>query len=186
MLDATREARKVGAKYCFLHLDDHVYLPLFGQLLKHGYDALEANPDLMWTRYSGYPLIYEKRAALEKDNDEVRFDAVTLRPWRTPEYTLWWDSLEDKSVRGRYWPIAMWFCIFRLVVLERLLEQAPTGAGRHLADVEVFYKQESNWEKFVSSTGGKFGYINMQYGGIEMHRNKNWRELMRISNDEIR
>ena len=185
-LEAAREASEKGAKYCFIHLDDHVYLPLFGKLLEHGYDALEADPELMWVRFSGYPLIYAKRTPLQEKDDEVKFDGVKLRPWRTPEYTLWWDYLGKNTVRGRYWPVAMWFCVFRLTFLESLLEQAPTEPGRHLADVEVFYKLESNWEKLVSNSGGKFGYVNMQYGGIEMHRNKNWRELMRTPNDEIR
>lgn len=185
-LEATGMAREEGIKYCFIHLDDHVYLPAFGRMLRYGYEALEADQDLMWVRYSGYPLIYANRVPLEQNGDEVRFDDISLRSRRESDYTLWWDDLKTSTVRGRYWPIAMWFCIFRLEFLERLLGEAPIGAGRHLASVELFYKQESNWSDLIAGKNGRFGYINMQFGGIEMHRNKNWRQLMQLENCEMR
>jgi hypothetical protein len=186
MREAVSLATKDGYTYGFIHLDDHVYQEDFGALFLRGIDALETNPDLLWVRFSGYPLICEGRPDLEVSADRVRFDTVQLEPRREKEYTLWSSDLDAEVIRGKYWPVAMWFCIYRLDVLSRLLDWADVDSTLHLAHVELYFKQEKGFTRLREEyRGGRFGYINMQNGGIEMHRNANWRDLLRLPNEAI-
>jgi hypothetical protein len=185
--EAVAHSMNAGFKFGFIHLDDHVYGEEFYALLKNGLVEMRGNPNLLCLRYSGYPLICNAAPALKISNDDsLHFDVVTLRPYRRSEYTLWSSELTSDLVRGNYWPIAMWFCVFPLHVLLIILDDAIKAGCHHLAHVEVFYRDSNNFEllakKFPNSS---FGYINMQFGGIEMHRNKNWRTLLQLPNQPL-
>jgi hypothetical protein len=149
---------------------------------------MEERPDLLWTRFSGYPVMYEGRAPLVPDeNDRITFDGVRLAPWRHDDFTVWSSPLTKEVNTGRYWPIAMWFCIYRLSFLQMLLEWAVSEGAKHLAHVELYYKNAGGFQRVLDSApNGWFGYINMQFGGIEMHRNRNWEALLSMPNSAIR
>jgi hypothetical protein len=188
---ALREAVQLAdldsATHAFIHLDDHVYCPGVRKLLEYGVDALQRDADLLWVRFSGYPVIYNERKPLEVRENCVAFDTVNLNPTRRDEYTLWWSSLDAEIIRGRYWPVAMWFCIYRLPVLAELLDRAILAGARHLAHVELHFRKEAGFEYLRTAyPNGRFGYVNMQYGGIEMHRNRNWRHLLELPNQPLR
>lgn len=188
MLKAVNVALSRGKTYGFIHLDDQVYAEDFGQLLSYGLQAMEDQPNLLWTRFSGYPVIFDKKLTITPDvNGQVVFDHVRLYAIRKPEYTLWASPLNDEVNQGNYWPIAMWFSIYRLPFLKTLLEWAINTNTKHLAHVELFYKSGGGFRMLMDAyPQGTFGYINMQYGGIEMHRNLNWRTLLSMSNEPVR
>ena len=183
--DALEEAGAQSASLVFIHLDDHIYIPEMNTLALHAVDAFEQDESLSMLRFSGYPILYNNLIPLTYENDHILFDNIILRPERRNNYTLWWSSFNENNVDGRYWPIALWFCFYRLEFLKKLLEYKPVRKMQHLAHVELFYKDKSNWCRFLKEISGKFGYINMQFGGLEMHRNKNWQELIQLPNKGI-
>jgi len=156
--------------------------------LSHGLRAMENHSNLLWTRFSGYPVIYDNKTPnILNSADEIVFDGVILSPYRNSDYTLWSSPLTEEANKGRYWPIAMWFSIFKLSFLKTLLEWAVANDARHLAHVEMYYKNNGGFQRVLNTfSGDSFGYINMQFGGIEMHRNRNWKELLCMPNDAIR
>jgi hypothetical protein len=188
LLAAARVALDSGSTYGFIHLDDHIYCRDFGRLLTNGLDSMESESTLQWIRFSGYPIIYKNKADIKiSPMDTIEFDRIVLRPIRTDNFTTWVSPLNEEVNNGEYWPIALWFCIYRLDFLIEILEYSISNGARHLADAEVILKSAVGFkwviDRFPKST---FGYINMQFGGIEMHQNKNWRELLNLSNREIR
>ena len=58
----------------------------------------------------------------------------------------------------------------------------------HLADVERHYHEPAAFARALESglIHGRIGYINMQFCGLEMHHNENWRELLSYPNEAIR
>ena len=121
------------------------------------------------------------------EQDRIVFDHVVLTPLRRSGFTLWQSPLSAKVNEGSYWPIAMWFCIFKLDFLKNLLRWALATDVKHLGHVEAFYKEKGGFRRVVDEyPQGLFGYINMQFGGFEMHRNSNWRELISGCNRAIR
>ena len=183
---AVQEARKQSAELVFIHLDDHIYIPILETLIQHALDALYRDPELLMVRFSGYPLIYNGMEPIRIKNNQIFFDSVILIPNRTKEYTLWWSYFRENTIEGQYWQIALWFCIYRLDFLQKLLCNDSVRKMQHLAHVELYYKNKENWQKFINGLEGKFGYINMQFGCIEMHRNTNWRELISLSNEVVK
>lgn len=188
LLKAVDAAIANGQSFGFIHLDDHVYTESFGQLLVKGLSAMAADDNLLWTRFSGYPIMYDGRERLAPNqDDQIVFDGVALSPKRSENYTLWMSSLTSEANSGKYWPVAMWFCIYRLPVLKHMLEWALAHQTKHLAHVEVYFKSRGGFEKLLEAyPNGGFGYINMQFGGIEMHHNRNWPSLLKMSNEEVR
>lgn len=188
LLAATDAALERGKTFGFIHLDDHVYCEPFGELITAGLEAMSVDDDLLWTRFSGYPIMYEGRSAILPDEyDRVAFDRVVLEPRRTERFTLWRAPLADTVNEGRYWPIALWFCVFRLEFLRLLLVWGLEQNARHLAHVEAFYKEQNGFSRVTRAfPQGAFGYINMQYGGFEMHRNPLWRQLISGDNRAVR
>jgi len=189
LLDALREARKQGADLLFIHLDDCVYVPELGSLLEHARDAFEKDEELVAVRLSDYPILSKdctpelgNRTRIDVGENLVSFDRVHLQPTRHKDYTLWWAYFDDKMADGEYWPIAMWQAVYRAEFLERLLTHEPVAKLGSLGQVELYYK--TNWRS--ASLAGKLAYINMQFAGLEMHRNRNWRELIRYSNEAVR
>jgi len=193
LLRAVREARARGAEIVFIHLDDNVYIPRLRVLLEHTCDAFARVPELAEVRLSGYPILCGdcdakrgNRTLLRISSDEVAFDRVRLRPDRQEVYTLWWSTLEDEMVEGKYWPFALWSSAYRADFLERLLDAPEVRGMRAMGEVELFYKDGANWRRALQAFGGRIGYINMQFCGIEMQRNRNWRELTALPNTEVR
>jgi hypothetical protein len=185
VLRSVREAINKGKSFGFIHLDDHVYIPTLKSLIDHASKEFDYDSSLMMVRFSGYPLIHNDFVPLTYENDQILIDSVVLRPQRRKDYTLWWSFFNENSVDGGYWPIALWFCLYRLDFLEELLSYAPVQRIRNLGHVELFYKDKDNWRQFLKRVEGKFGYINMQFGGFEMHRNKNWQELLQLPNEAV-
>ena len=188
LLLAVEIALSKGKTYGFIHLDDHVYCEPFGKLITTGLDAMERNINLLWTRFSGYPLIHDGRVPISfDDTNQITFDSVKLSPIRYTDYTLWESQIIPCVNDGKYWPVALWFCIYRLTVLKKVLEFAIAADKKHLGHVEEFFKKEKGFDKLINEyPKGSFGYINMQFGGFEMHRNNNWQELIKMDNREIR
>ena len=188
LLNAVDKAISIGKEYAFIHLDDHIYISTFNKLIRFGLDSMERDKSLLWTRYSGYPIIHENRKEFRfNNNGEIIFDNVSLSPRRSNEFTLWSSYLQNNVNEGSYWPIAMWFSLYRIDFLKVLLEWAIEKNKKHLANVEEYYKSEGGFNRIIDKyKGGSFGYINMQFGGFEMHRNKNWKELLKIENKELR
>ena len=185
-LDAVLKAREEKVELIFIHLDDHIYIPAMRDLVEYACDAFRRDNELLMVRFSGYPQIYNGRIPLERVNDRISFDKVVLKPERRDEYTLWWSYFNEDTVEEKYYSIALWFCIYRLEFLKKVLSYPPVQGMKHLCHVEAYYKNKENWKRFLKEVRGKFGYINMQFGGFEMHRNKNWRELIEMPNNAIR
>ena len=187
LLLAVDIALSKGKTFGFIHLDDHVYCEPFGKLITSGLNAMEQDANLLWTRYSGYPIMHDGRVPLKIDNtDHIAFDHVKLSPLRKNDYTLWRSPIISDVNEGNYWPVALWFCIYRLPVLKKILEWAIAVEKKHLGHTENFFKNENGFVKLANEyPKGSFGYINMQFGGFEMHRNKNWKELLKMENKGI-
>lgn len=186
VLRSVREAMNQGFKFGFIHLDDHVYIDNFKVLIENAKDSFGYDKNLLMIRFSGYPLIYNGFKEIVCENGRIQFDSVTLQPRREKDYTLWWSYFDRHTIEGNYWPIALWFCLYRLDFLEKLLDYPGVKRMKHLAHVELFYKNTENWHRFIEGYNGKFAYINMQFGGFEMHRNENWRELINLPNHPVR
>lgn len=188
LLVAAKFALDAGSVYGFIHLDDHVYCRDFGRLLTSGMDAMERESSLQWIRFSGYPIVCNNKADINiSPMDTIEFDRIVLKPIRSDNFTAWVSPLVEEVNNGDYWPIALWFCIYRLDFLIEILEYSVSHGARHLANAEVVLKSAGGFKWVVDRfPNSSFGYINMQFGGIEMHQNKNWRELLNLSNREIR
>ena len=188
LLDAIRYAKKqMGAEYVFINLDDHIYIPLMKKLFQYGIHALENTKDLLMLRFSGYPLIYSnKKTPINVFNDVVAFDNIELKRTVMSDYTLWTSPFNTDSINGDYWPIALWFCIYKIELLEHVLSSCNLSKYHSLGLVESYYKRPDNWKELLKGIRGQFGYINMQYGGFEMHRNKNWEVLINKLNEQVR
>ena len=193
LLLATREARRQGAQYVFIHLDDNVYVAVMGELFHHAAVALAHDPALVKVRLAGYPVLWAactqdfgNRSTLHIDGDCVSFDRTSLQPTPHDDFTLWWTELNEDMIGEKSYPIVFWSVIYRVEFLESLLTYRPALGRGSLADVERFYLDPANWHEALKTFSGKLGYINMQFGGIEMEHNKNWEELLRVPNQPVR
>jgi hypothetical protein len=111
---------------------------------------------------------------------------VTLQARRNGTYTLWSAPFESTAIAGNYFVVSMWFCVYRLTVLLRLLDLAAQQQMTHLVHIEDFFKRSKGYAVLRQMyPEGRYGYINMQRGGIEMHRNKRWRSIMQDANAPI-
>ena len=202
MLDATisaaRWARSEGAELVFLHLDDTFYVHPCRQLMKWAIEAMSKDDNLKVIHLSNFPLLDKTSSKelgnltyLEVGKDEVRFDTTVLKPTRYDDFTLWSSPFEEGMV-SRFWPLACWFAFYEadffIDLMERFADSPPDSvpsvhAGT-LAGVEVFYRDPTNWMEVVER-GGSLGHINMQFGGLEMHRNKNFMELVGFPNRAV-
>ena len=186
ILLAIREARNQGCSLAFIHLDDHVYIPIFRDLVSNALSAFDKDEELSMIRMSGYPIIHENYEPLVVRDNKINFDSIELNRQDNDSYTLWWTFFQHQSIEQNYWPIALWFCIYRIDFLEKLLTFDQVPGLKNLCHVEKYYKNKDNWEKFLQSVSGKFGYTNMQFGGLEMHRTEDWEELIKLPNTAIR
>lgn len=187
LLTTVQAAINRGFRYGYIHLDDHVYVPQLATLLEHAIDAFSSNPDLVWLRFSDYPLISGDGSSFVTRDRVISFDRIALAPTPMQNYTLWLKPLAVTDVQGNYWPVAMWHAIYRLPLLQQLLQHATNEISAwHLCDVESYYKGQEGWDFAVQKACGmSYGYINMQFAGFEMHRNKNYRELLAMPNNPV-
>lgn len=191
-LAAVREARKQGAELIFIHLDDQVYSPHIKNLIEYSCDAFDRENDLLLLRFSGLPILCNQcskssgnRTLLHISRDNVSFENITFTPSRYEEYTLWSSYFNEDTLSKNYW-LALWMAVYRIDFLEELLTYGSVPELKHLSHVEIFYKNKDNWHSFLRTRQGKFGYINMQFGGYEMDKSKNWEEILRFPNTAIR
>ncbi len=193
LLKAVKESRKLGADLCFVHMDDNIYVPEFGPLLRYAQDAFSNDRELQEVLFVGYPILIKRhskpllgnRTGLTIEENQVSFDTIQLHPTRCTDYTLWWSYFHDRMVDGRFWAVVMWMALYRAEFLESVLTLAPTG--RTLGQVESYYRNRSNWERLSHRFPGKLGYINMQFGGLEMHHHsQEWCEMIRFPNTPVR
>lgn len=191
---AVREAREQGAELVFIHLDDNVYVPEFGALLKHARHAFERDEELMEVIFTGYPILHRKystpqlgnRSCIAVGKNRVSFGSLHLSPTRYRDYTLWWSRFHENMVDGAFWTIFMWQALYRAGFLEKVLAFEGVRGRRSLGRVEQYYKTKVNWRHALLYFFGKLGYINMQFGGLEMHRNKTWKKLICFPNVAVR
>jgi len=194
LLAAVRKARGLGAELCFIHLDDQVYIHIFRWLFQCACDAFKCNKDLQAVHFSGYPILIKRhskpdlgnRTGLTISEDSVSFDTISLSPTRYPTYTLWSSQYHDQMTDGRLWPVMMWMTLYRAGFLQRLLSQALTQDLRSLSQVETYYRNRANWQSLINDHPGKLAYINMQFGGLDMHRHQNWQEMTAYPNIAVR
>ena len=193
LLMAARMARNDGIKLIFIHLDDQFYIPYCQRLMTWAIDAMTKENDLKIVPLSGFPLLNSdctkesgNRTHLSIGN-KVSFEHVSLNPIRYDEYTLWISPLEKEMILRRFWPLILWFTFYDIDFLTDALVrfQTQTPASNTLGKAELFYKEPKNWN-LLTKQGGKIGYINMQFGGFEMQRNKNFMELLNLPNESVR
>jgi len=194
LLMAVREARKQGAELCFIHLDDQVYTHMFKWLFQCACGAFKNNKDLQAVHFSGYPILIKRHTSSDLGNltgltiskDSISFDTISLSPTRYPTYTLWSSQYHDQMADSRLWPVMMWMTLYRVGFLQRLLSQALNQDLRSLSQVETYYRNRANWQSLINDHPGKLAYINMQFGGLDMHRHKNWQEMIAYPNIAVR
>ncbi|MBN1764201.1 MAG: hypothetical protein JW860_03005 [Sedimentisphaerales bacterium] len=192
-LCAVRAACQQGGKYVFIHLDDNVYVDQLGPLLKYACQALENDEQLMQIRMSAFPLISRycnskqgNKTSLNIDGCTVRFDKICLQSTDFNEFTLWWSFLTNDMAAGEFWPIALWTTVYRIDYLEQVLTFKEAVRKNNLGEVEEYYTNNDVWQQFIKNYPGKLGFINMQYAGIEMEHNRDWRDLMKLPNEPVR
>lgn len=194
MLDAVNHALDEGHIFGFIHLDDQTYNSDFHTLVSSAINAMKADDEISWLRFSGYPLIHSGHTKFSFDNDNVLIDGIDFKPTRHSNYTSWLTSLtKTREVNPvHYWPVALWHSVFRLEVLKTILERGLSiyggteslkrkvlGKSIHLCHVELTYKSNFGFNNLIKNyPKAKYGYINMQFGGFEIHRNPNWKQLM--------
>lgn len=194
-LQAIHLAKSRGADLVFIHLDDNIYLPIIKKLMSYATDAFEQDQDLVEVRLTGYPILSSqcnsKRGNLTQikiECNQVKFDSVILISSDYHDYTLWWSYYHENMVDEDYWPIALWSTLYRVSFLEKLLTHPKLLKEKHLVNAEIFYKQKSNFIREVKKGNlmGKIGYINMQFCGLEMHQNCDWKNLIHYPNIPVR
>lgn len=191
VLTALARARQRGRSYVFIHLDDNAYSPDLSSLLRASIAAMDALPELNLVRLSAYPILTAECTS-ERGNmslcahagDAVRFDAVTLRPVRHDEFTAWIAPWAASTADGRFWPIMLWNAVYRIEFLQQLLSDPAVRRLPGLGHVESRYK--THWHALWRTLPGAFGFINMQFAGLERERNANWRELIALPNRPVR
>lgn len=193
LLLAIREARKQGFDLCFIHLDDSVYIPKLRDLLKYAHDAFERDEELMEVFMVGHPILNKycsprlgNLSMIDVSADSVTFEEIRLSPTRREDYTLWWSYMHEDMVGKAFWPIYAWMVMYRIDFLEKVLTFEPVCEVTVLGAIEDYYRHRGGWLELLKRFPGKLGYINMQFGGLEIHRNANWREIITFPNSEVR
>ena len=201
MYEAVCNAIEAGFQFAFIHLDDQTYNDKFSSLLNNAANAMSIDKKIGWIRFSGYPLIHNGDKSFICKNDKVYIDEVEFLPKRNIDHTLWLSTLEStiKINPDDYWCVALWHSLFRLDILKAILERGLSWRGGkeiikrkllnrsiHLCHIELTYKSTIGLNSLIKQyPGTKYGYINMQFGGFEIHRNENWEELMSKNNEPL-
>ena len=193
-LEATNLAIKHNIDLVFIHLDDNIYNNKLKSNIFFAIDAFNKDKQLMSVRFTGFPLLTKvctknlgNQTLILKNENYLQFDAVKLYPIKRNRYTLWESPHLADMTTKKFWPIALWSTIYRSSFLKKLLTGPNDNNFKHLADAELFYKNNINWRNCINSKfiDGKIGYINMEYCGIEMEHNKNWKTLLTYPNIPI-
>lgn len=187
---ALARARQRGCAYVFIHLDDNAYARTLDALVTASIAALDSLPELNLVRLSAYPILTgecdHERGNLslcERVGDTVRFDSVTLRPARQDGFTVWQAPWDAATADGRFWPVMLWNAVYRIGFLEQLLSHDAVADLPGLGAVEAWYK--TRWAQAWPRLAGSFGFINMQFAGLERERNLNWQELLGLPNRPV-
>jgi hypothetical protein len=187
---ALARAGSAGRSYVFIHLDDNAYAPALAALISTSIVALDNLPDLNLVRLSAYPILTAECNAEQgnmtlcrRDGDTVRFDGVKLHPVRVDGFTVWKSPWTAATADGRFWPIMLWNAVYRIDFLEQLLSNPAIADSQSLGAVEDWYK--THWATVWPRLAGSFGFINMQFAGLERERNLNWRELLALPNRAV-
>jgi hypothetical protein len=77
----------------------------------------------------------------------------------------------------------LWNAVYRIGFLESLLSQDAVVGLASLGEVEAWYK--TRWKTVWSRLPGSFGFINMQFAGLERERNHNWQALLSLPNRAV-
>ena len=187
---ALARATERRCAYAFIHLDDNAYAPTLGALVAASVAAMDSLPELNLVRLSAYPILTGacdrergNMSLCERFGDTVRFDSVTLRPARQNGFTVWRSPWEASTADGRFWPVMLWNAVYRIGFLEQLLRHDAVADLPGLGPVEAWYK--THWQTAWPRLAGSFGFINMQFAGLERERNLNWRDLVGLPNRPI-
>jgi hypothetical protein len=183
-------ALKIGLHYCvskninkcFLNLDDHIFIKEFHFLSTCAIDSLNSNNDLVYVRLSGYPLIGQTSSKMVKSNINVCFDNINLLKKEFANYNLWYSYFDvDVFKDSKYWFIPLWFCYYKVDFLISLFNKIDDLDVKHLGQAEDFIKNNASISlRFINKFS--FGFINMQFGGFEMHRNRDYKKYLMQNN----
>lgn len=180
-----------GFRYVFVHLDDGVYLPILRELVLNGMEAMDEDRELYAVHFSGPPIIDERcvtekgnQTLLKIDTGKVSFDTVQLKSKKFDNFTLWNSKFVPEMISGAYYPLPMWSTMYRTDFLLRLFETTGMNLGDQLDRAEIHLRSPDVWTSLCRN-GGKLGYVNMQFGGFEMHRNTKWEEIIKIPNNPV-
>jgi hypothetical protein len=187
---AITRAKELGSSYVFIHLDDNAYSRTLPPLLANSIAAMDTHEEVSVVRLSAYPILsgdcdreHGNTTLITRADDSVRFDSVVLRPHRSTAFTLWSAPWEASTADGRFWPIILWNAVYKVDFLLGLLSNEATARLANLGTVEAWYK--SNWKAAWRYMQGSFGFISMQFAGLERERNLNWRELIDLPNTPV-
>jgi hypothetical protein len=187
---AAARAKELGSAYVFIHLDDNAYARTLPSLLADSIAAMDAHEQVSVVRLSAYPILSGdcdrergNTTLITRADDSVRFDSVVLRPQRSTAFTLWCAPWEASTADGRFWPVILWNAVYKVDFLLWLLSSEAAARLANLGAVEAWYK--SSWKAVWRHMPGAFGFINMQFAGLERERNLNWRELIDLPNTPI-
>jgi hypothetical protein len=191
LIHACKIAKSSGFKYVFIHLDDNIYIPKLKNLLIYSNFAMDNNKNLKIIRLTGRPILSAdcdfrrgNETFINKGDNKITFSMVKLKPVRFEEFTLW-KSTFTSHMTEKYWPIALWSSVYEIDFLMNVLHSPNKIKFNSLAQVELYYQDRKNWTKLIKAYPGELGYINMQFCGLEMQRNRNWKKLINYPNFEI-
>jgi len=194
-LEGVRLAKIKGHKYVLMHLDDNVYLPIARSLVSHAITAMDDDPGLGAVKLTCFPMVGSfaspekgNETLLQRSGDIITFSETTLRRKPYPDFTLWWSPFDVVANSGTLWPITFWTVIYSIDFLEALLAHPPLKQRNLLTYAESYYRDKTQYAEFLKRHGNlKFGFINMQFAGYEMHQNEgHWHTLMSQPNVEVR
>lgn len=177
----------------FIHLDDNVYVKDLGKLLQYAEHSLANHDDLMAVKLTGYPMLTKttdtslgNRCFIEEEGRCIRSGAIRWEPRDQTDYTLWVCDIEESYREKMFWPLGLWLAVYRSEFLLDLLEVACRREFRHLWEIEKYLHSKENYRNLGMDRGSKVGVINLQFGGTEMEKKPNWKELLSSPNSPIR
>lgn len=198
---AVDEAKRHKFKLGYIHLDDHIYTELFSTLVPDGACQMNQDESIKFLRFSGYPLIHSEMEPLKTSGDWMLIDEVKFKKIKTECNNLWLANLSDSFCNDAsdYWTVTLWHCLYDLEFLSDILTfgssffLSKTSIKRkalkqkiHLAHIELYFRNFRLFEKLIAKwPQSKFGYVNFQFVGFEMHRNANWEDLLRSENRKL-
>ena len=106
--------------------------------------------------------------------------------WRDDGFAVWFFSLTQGSIAVAFGQL-LYGSVFTGCLFWRCFLSGRLLRYEALTHVELCFMNGVGFQRMLNTLpDGSFGYINMQFGDIEMHRNKNWEMLISMPNDPIR